>query len=724
MKKIININLSGRVIPIEDSAYESLQRYIDSLRRYFVTEEGRDEIINDIESRIAELMNDKIRKGASAITDADMNEIISAMGRVEDFEKADAAESTASFENTQSTYQHTDEKKRYKGRLHRDSSDKILGGVCSGIANYMNFDPAIVRLLFAILTFGGFGIGFLIYIILWIVLPARDLDTYLGKRFFRNPDDQIIGGVCGGLAAYFNKNTTVIRLIFAAPIILNIFFSLMNGIFSLWQFDYSPVDIVFGSITSTFILAYIVLWIVLPLAKTQYEKMEMRGEKVDVNRIRQNVQEGMGDLKNRAQAWGAEVKDSAKQFGQKAREFADTRGKEFASEARPVASRLGHAIGVLFKAFFLFVIGSIAFALFVGLMVVIFGGGTVLWPVKQALLEFVLDGFWQKTFFWGTLIFFLAVPLIAFITWLVRRIMKVRSQRSYLGWVFGGLWTIGWVSLVLFISSLFKDFRAKEAVVTPVNISQPLADKLIVTVTQPEIEYKGDLFFTDADNYGWDFTDDSLKLGNVKLQISFSADNNYHVNVIRESRGRSNKQAASLANKIQYNVTPGDSILDIGSGYAISRSDKFRWQEVRVEIKVPVGKMIRFDRSIIDKLHPVNIRIRERRNDRNWDVDIEEDRYFFNYRTNTDYIMLASGELVLADGSDIKPKENDIDTYRYGKDSLDKILEQKKKDKEEAEKEIKRLEELKNRRTGYKRSGGSPKEHTAQAPLPFFSLLI
>src|SRR4028118_1483920 len=92
MKKIININLSGRVIPIEDAAYESLQRYIDSLRRYFAREEGRDEIINDIESRIAELMNDKVRKGSVGITEADVEEIIASMGRVEDFEQADAAE--------------------------------------------------------------------------------------------------------------------------------------------------------------------------------------------------------------------------------------------------------------------------------------------------------------------------------------------------------------------------------------------------------------------------------------------------------------------------------------------------------------------------------------------------------------------------------------------------------------------------------------------------------
>ena len=90
MKKIININLSGRVIPIEDSAYEKLQSYIESLRRYFASEEGRDEIINDIESRIAELMSEKVRKGATCITDADVDEIIASMGRPEDF---DAVES-------------------------------------------------------------------------------------------------------------------------------------------------------------------------------------------------------------------------------------------------------------------------------------------------------------------------------------------------------------------------------------------------------------------------------------------------------------------------------------------------------------------------------------------------------------------------------------------------------------------------------------------------------
>src|SRR5215471_12824673 len=171
MKKIININLSGRVIPIEDSAYEKLQAYIESLRRHFVNEEGRDEIINDIESRIAELMNEKVRKGATCVTDADIDEIAASMGRPEDFD-AEPMESGAETSGQGARQQYAFTERKARRRLYRDSNDKFIGGVCSGIANYLNTDPAIVRILFAIVPFGGFGLGFLVYILFWIFLPS------------------------------------------------------------------------------------------------------------------------------------------------------------------------------------------------------------------------------------------------------------------------------------------------------------------------------------------------------------------------------------------------------------------------------------------------------------------------------------------------------------------------------------------------------------------------
>src|SRR5690348_9308828 len=139
MKKIININLSGRVIPIEDSAYEKLQSYIESLRKYFASEEGRDEIINDIESRIAELMSEKVRKGANAITDADIDEIISSMGRPEDFD-ADTTEPTADTSKQGPRQEYAYTQRTTRKRLYRNGNDKFIGGVCSGIADYLNTD--------------------------------------------------------------------------------------------------------------------------------------------------------------------------------------------------------------------------------------------------------------------------------------------------------------------------------------------------------------------------------------------------------------------------------------------------------------------------------------------------------------------------------------------------------------------------------------------------------
>ena len=712
MKKIININLSGRVIPIEDAAYENLQHYIDSLRRYFANEEGRDEIINDIESRIAELMSEVSKKDNAPVTEADMDAIISSMGRIEDFAEVDAAETATGGQQYSATGEYAQtEKKRFRGRLYRDRSDKLLGGVCAGIANYLNVDPAIIRLLFAIITFGGFGFGILIYIVLWIVLPPRELEDFVGKRLYRNPDDRIIGGVAGGLGAYFNKEAWMIRLIFAAPLILNIFLSIINGIFGNYGRHYGP-DLFFGSFTGTFILAYIILWIVLPEAKSPFQKMEMRGEKVDVNRIRQNVKEGMTDFKGRMQEWGDEVKTSAQQFGERASEFANTRGKTFAAEAaqvaRPVANGLGHVIGVLFKAFFLFIAGSIAFALFVAMIVLIFGGGTAIWPLKESFLGFVLDGFWQKLFFWGTVVFFFLTPLIAFITWLVRRIMRVRTQRHYLGYIFGGLWIIGVFCLITLISSLVRDTRRVGTVTEQVAMVQPQNSRLIVNVNEPEIRFSGDLWFIDDNDTGWDLSEDSLHYSDVRFRVTKSIDSNYSVVVHKYSRGSSRTSAMRRAEKIQFNVSSSDSILNLGSGLAIDQASKFRGQRVVVEIKVPVGKKIMFDESIENRINPGRIRVginhdrRDRRNrrDRGWDYEWDSDNNYFNWKTGVTYVMSVTGQLV-DETSPVSTDPLPTDTYEYkgGTDDINREIEEQRRRTQEEERKLRELEQKRNEGT-------------------------
>lgn len=165
MQKIIQITIGGRVIPIEEQAYAALNSYITTLEAQFAGEVGRDEIIVDIEARIAELFAIKLDGGGQAIVQADVQKVIETLGYADEIEQDPV---------TDTGYQQKSyEQPRYDNnarRLFRNPNDKMLGGVCSGVANYFDIDTVIVRLLFAIMFFTA-GVGLLAYILAWIIIP-------------------------------------------------------------------------------------------------------------------------------------------------------------------------------------------------------------------------------------------------------------------------------------------------------------------------------------------------------------------------------------------------------------------------------------------------------------------------------------------------------------------------------------------------------------------------
>ena len=327
MKRIININLSGRVLPIEEPAYEQLQSYVASLRKQFTNEESRDEIINDIEGRIAEILYDKIQRGIAFISEVQVEEVIALMGRPEEI----AAEEIGiedKKENTTNDFGHKEQhEKDYAGqyqarKFYRDQNNRMIAGVASGIANYANIDPAIIRVLFILLSLSSFGFVLLGYIFLWIFVPDKGLENNLIKRFYRNTEDRIFGGVAGGLAAYFNKPARNIRLIFLAPLLLQLLFSVLHVFDDSWKAQIL-FNISLGSLTGFSIVLYIVLWIILPKAVTPYQKMEMRGEKVDAERIRRYVNEGAEIFKEKVKDWEKDVEQTAKRISEKAEKYRD-----------------------------------------------------------------------------------------------------------------------------------------------------------------------------------------------------------------------------------------------------------------------------------------------------------------------------------------------------------------------------------------------------------------
>ncbi|WP_299055746.1 PspC domain-containing protein [uncultured Polaribacter sp.] len=163
MNKTININLGGFFFHIDEVAYQTLKRYLASISKSLSDDpQGKDEIIADIEARISELLSEKITDARQVVNESDIENIIVIMGQPEDY-----AENEENYSNSEYNFK----KNSTTGKkLFRDGDDKFLGGVAAGIAHYVNIDTIWVRLTLLALFFGG-GFGFIIYIILWILLP-------------------------------------------------------------------------------------------------------------------------------------------------------------------------------------------------------------------------------------------------------------------------------------------------------------------------------------------------------------------------------------------------------------------------------------------------------------------------------------------------------------------------------------------------------------------------
>ena len=582
MKKVININFQGRVIPIEEPAYEELRKYTESLRNYFRNEEGRDEIINDIENRIAELFINRLSKESNGcITESDLENIISGIGRPEDFERAENEGKQEYTANGNETYVKPAAPQEPRGSFYRNSNDTILAGVCSGIAHYLKIDPTIVRLLFAIITFGGFGSGILIYIILWIVLPERALSSNVKRRLFRNPDNKILGGVCSGLSSYFNIAAWIPRLIFLSPILLGF----LNKLF------WGPAIFLTIPFGGMLFLTYLILWIVLPIASTASEKLEMRGEKVDLESIRDTVREELEELKTKSVKAGETIGAKAKEWSREASETAGQVTSTLASSSK--RSGIGYAIGMMFKIFFLFIASIIAFALLMALMGILFGASLLL-PFQS----FILDGFWEQATAAGTILLFLGLPIVALVIWLIRRIIGARSKNKFLGYAFGSLWALGWVSVFALISLLGRHFDKRTEIENTIGINQPASGSLELRLGKYPGRFETiDWFDDDDDAPAVSPNNDSVILNTVRIRVSRSSDSLYRLKIFKASRGGSMAEAEKTAEKISFEVRQEDSVIYLPKGFAIAAADKFRNQQVILVVEVPVGKTIRIDGS-------------------------------------------------------------------------------------------------------------------------------
>ena len=216
MKNVVKISISGLAFTLEEEGYALLERYLLRLKKYYSRQQNGMEVVEGIEERIAELLRERMSASEEVVSKELIQEVMDIMGSPEDIEGEGA------------------EEPKPKRRLYRNVDDRILGGVCSGLAAYFNLEPLLFRVIFVVLAFfSSFGMGFL--------------------RFsFPHHFGFSIGG---------------------------------------WT-----------------VLAYIILWIVIPSAKTVAQRCEMRGERPDFSGIQDRVKRG-------AEQFEREVRRGAERVG-------------------------------------------------------------------------------------------------------------------------------------------------------------------------------------------------------------------------------------------------------------------------------------------------------------------------------------------------------------------------------------------------------------------------
>jgi phage shock protein PspC (stress-responsive transcriptional regulator) len=200
MDKTIKINIAGTLFQIDDEAFRILKDYLQSVNNRFKNVQGGHETIEDIESRIAEIFLSQ-NGITGVITTENVNAMISIIGKPEDFGHVDEVADQPVYNSQQK-------------RMYRNPDDSIISGVCGGLGAYLNTDPVLFRILFVVLTF--FGVGPLIYIVLWIALPPANTEpmrkemygnSYQSARSqFRQNDNGLTGDNHRYNSGYYNSS--------------------------------------------------------------------------------------------------------------------------------------------------------------------------------------------------------------------------------------------------------------------------------------------------------------------------------------------------------------------------------------------------------------------------------------------------------------------------------------------------------------------------------------
>ena len=501
MNKTININLGGFFFHIDENAYQKLKRYLDAIARSLSDDpQGKNEIISDIEARISELLSERITDARQVVNESDIDEIITIMGQPEDY-----IESEEMYEDN-SNYNYNKRTKSNNKKLFRDSEDKFLGGVASGLAHYTNIDTIWVRLFF-ILTAVTTGFGLLLYIILWVLLPE---------------------------------------------------------------------------------------------AKTTAEKLQMEGEDVNIGNIEKKIRNEFEYLSTKLKDGASEITEKISSADyQKLRNQTKSGFQDFLDTLGKILSALFKVFGKFIGVLLVFIAGvtliSLLFAMFSisSLEILGFEGDFVHYP------PFFYDSIFPNWLLSIFLILLIAIPILVLLI-LGLRILSPNLKRvsTTTSLSLFGVWLVA-LLFIGFTGVEFATSKAQNAIKVSkksilFNPEQPLR---IGVENDDEINYQHNLRRKDnaVEVY---VNDQKMKYSNdVKIDVSKSDTNEAYIEIRKESEGRKRKDALENAEKINYKFKIENNKIVFDAFFLSEFKNLWKDEEVYLTVFIPEGTSVYFENS-------------------------------------------------------------------------------------------------------------------------------
>jgi phage shock protein PspC (stress-responsive transcriptional regulator) len=479
MNKTLAVNIGGYAFNIEEQAYQQLKNYLDAIAQHFRNNAGKDEILADIEARLAELFTERLSGARNVVTPTDVTEVIAIMGKPEDY--GDAEDEPGEAGTTASGARNENRS------FYRDSEDAVIGGVAAGLSHSFGWDPILLRIVFVLLAvFGGAGI---------------------------------------------------------------------------------PI--------------YIVLWIVMPEARTTAEKLRMKRSKINVDNISKAVNESFESVKESVNS-------------KRTRDGMD----QLAGGLGSFLGLIGRMLRVLVGLIMLLMGIGLAIAAIVGIVGVLLGTN-----VPPMLTSGFLESYFFLSSGWFVLsvvglVLVAIVPIFGLLYGGIRLLLNIQSSVKGVGIVTSALFTVG--VIICSVSAVFhvREFSQREYLTTSDVFSQTQSDTLFIAVNEDQYWHAG-LHYRVGQAMSMVKVDgENIVFGHSLLRFRTTADPHFSLQIVRSSHGRSVNDAIANAREISYTYNLVGDTLRLDPVFKVPGFMKFKSQELTVTVNVPNGKSIQTSPSI------------------------------------------------------------------------------------------------------------------------------